>query len=132
MGAAAPKPLLPIHTTSKLVGILGNPNKIQQGDIILQTCSNCNAQSPGLELNCINCGSDLKVYSSTTVALKRFQDNPRVKLVRVVVDADACPACSAGEGTYEKESVPKLPVESCSHNIGCRCYYAPTLNDIYP
>ena len=27
---------------------------------------------------------------------------------------------------------PTLPVEGCSHGLGCRCYYEPVLTEIYP
>ena len=98
----------------------------------MQTCSICNAQSTDIEKNCINCGSNLSEFSSTAVTRKRYQDNPRVTNVRLVIAADACPACRKVEGTYDKGSIPVLPVKGCSHNLGCRCYYEPTLNNIYP
>jgi hypothetical protein len=68
----------------------------------------------------------------TAVALKRFQTNPRVLKVRIMVMHDCCPACREAEGAYKKEDVPRLPVEGCSHNLGCRCFYQPQLDDIYP
>ena len=69
---------------------------------------------------------------SPASALKRFQENSRVRDVRVVVSADCCPVCAAHEGTYDKEEAPSLPVEGCSHPNGCRCFYEPMLNIIYP
>lgn len=98
----------------------------------MQTCTKCNAQSPDYETNCINCGVDLSVYSATAVAREKFRNNPRVRMVRVVIAADACPACREIEGTYNKDSIPGLPVNGCSHNLGCRCFYEPTLENIYP
>jgi len=98
----------------------------------VQTCSQCNAQSADEAEICQNCGADLRMYSTTAVARKKFQTNPRVKLVRVIVAADACPACTQVEGTYEKEEVPILPVVGCSHPNGCRCFYQPYLEEIYP
>ena len=98
----------------------------------MQTCSQCNAQSPDTALNCVNCSADLKELSSTAVALKEFASNPRVNYVRLLVAEDSCPACQALEGTYEKDSVPVLPVEGCSHATGCRCFYQPYLNTIFP
>jgi len=65
-------------------------------------------------------------------ALKKFQDNPRVKNIRLIVSADCCPACAAYEGTYDKFKAPTLPIEGCSHPNGCRCFYEPMLNIIYP
>ena len=70
--------------------------------------------------------------NSANEALKKFQENPRVKNVRLIVAADCCPACSAFEGTYEKENAPQLPIEGCSHPNGCRCFYEPMLTTIYP
>lgn len=98
----------------------------------MQTCSICNAQSPDVEKTCINCGSNLSEFSSTAVARKKYQENPRVNNIRLVIAANACPACREVEGTYDKDSIPELPVKGCSHNLGCRCYYEPTLNNIYP
>jgi hypothetical protein len=64
--------------------------------------------------------------------LKKLQDNPRVKSIRVIVADDCCPTCAMYEGTYEKNEVVKLPIEGCSHQNGCRCFYEPMLNIIYP
>lgn len=98
----------------------------------MQTCSKCNAQSPDQTTHCVNCQSDLSEYSLTSVALKKFQANPRVRDVRLVTSEDACPVCAAHEGTYPKETAPKLPFEGCSHPGGCRCFYEPLLTEIYP
>ena len=98
----------------------------------MQTCSICNAQSSDIEKNCVNCGRNLSEFSSTAVARRKFVENPRVRLVRLIVAAEACPACHKVEGTYDEVSIPELPIEGCSHNISCRCFYEPTLNNIYP
>ncbi len=98
----------------------------------MQTCFQCNSQSPDSADLCTNCQADLKYYSTTAVALRRFRENPRVRDVRLVVAHDCCPACRAAEGTYEKDKTPELPVEGCSHSLGCRCFYEPMLNVIYP
>jgi hypothetical protein len=98
----------------------------------MQTCSQCNAQSPDSASLCVNCSADLNELSSTAVARKEFENNPRVKYVRLLVAVDACPACQALEGTYEKDAVPKLPIEGCSHATGCRCFYQPYLTTIFP
>ena len=98
----------------------------------MQTCSLCNTQSPDTSITCVYCQADLGEYSATAVALKKFIENPRVNTIRLVVGADCCPACAAQEGTYDKNSVPNLPVEGCSHPNGCRCFYEPMLNIIYP
>lgn len=98
----------------------------------MQTCTKCNLQSPDMATRCIHCQADLSEFSSTNVALKRLQANPRVKDVRLIVAHDCCPACRAAEGTYDKTKVPRLPIEGCSHALGCRCFYEPMLNTIYP
>jgi len=64
--------------------------------------------------------------------LKQLQNNPRVKNIRIIVSPDCCPACAAKEGTYEKDDVISLPIEGCSNPAGCRCFYEPMLNIIYP
>ena len=98
----------------------------------MQTCSKCNAQSPDLATNCKNCNADLSILSATTVALKKFQNNDRVRDVRLVVSVNACPVCAAHAGTYAKDEVPTLPVEGCSNSDGCHCFYEPMLNELYP
>jgi hypothetical protein len=98
----------------------------------MQTCSNCNSQSPDTATHCENCGFELAEYSNRAVALKKYIANPRVKYVRIVVSGDPCPACQRMEGAYEKDSAPPLPVEACSHPQGCRCFYLPFLTEIYP
>lgn len=98
----------------------------------MQTCTRCNTQSPDSALACPTCGANLKESSTTAVALRRFQENPRVNAVNVIVHADACPACQAIQGTYPKDSAPRIPVEGCSHEHGCRCFYQPLLEEIFP
>lgn len=65
-------------------------------------------------------------------ALERFQDNPRVSRIRLIVPHDACPSCRHLEGEYDKDDVPELPLLSCSHPLGCRSFYEPMLTEIYP
>ena len=65
-------------------------------------------------------------------ALKKFQENERVKNVRLIVAANCCPVCAAHEGTYDKHQAPNLPIEGCSHPNGCRCFFEPMLTTIYP
>ncbi len=98
----------------------------------MQSCSRCNANSLDTALHCVNCQADLREFSETAVALKKFQDNARVASVRITVAHDACPLCYESRGTFPKEAVPTLPHEGCSHPNGCRCKYEPVLNDIYP
>jgi hypothetical protein len=98
----------------------------------VQTCSKCNALSPDDSIYCDNCKSDLREFSNQAVALKRFQENPRVRHVILAINDNACPLCKEMQGAYTKESAPRLPVEGCSHPNGCRCFYQPVLGDIYP
>ncbi len=98
----------------------------------MQTCSKCNASSLDLALECSNCHANLAQFSTNAVALRQYQENPRVSLIRINVAGDACPLCYEARGTFEKNSVPALPHEGCSHARGCRCTYEPVLNEIYP
>jgi hypothetical protein len=70
--------------------------------------------------------------SHTAQSLERLQANPRVKYIVIAAPSDACPACQELAGTYPKDQVPRLPVESCSHPLGCRANYMPYLDDIFP
>jgi hypothetical protein len=70
--------------------------------------------------------------SAAAQALRRMQANPRVKYIIINVPDDACPACQNLTGTYPKDQVPPLPVGLCSHPLGCRAFYAPYLDEIYP
>jgi hypothetical protein len=65
-------------------------------------------------------------------ALERFRANPRVGKIRIIVPRDACPACRRLEGEYEKDEVPELPLLDCSHPLGCRSFYEPKLEEIFP
>ena len=98
----------------------------------MQTCGRCNTQSPDDVQMCPRCGSDLREYSHTALARARMQQNDRVSLIRISVADDCCPACAAVQGAHPKTTVPLLPVEGCSHGLGCRCYYEPVLTEIYP
>jgi hypothetical protein len=98
----------------------------------VQTCLRCSTQSPDSAQICPACQADLREFSTTAAALKRIKANPRVRLVRLAVPDNACPACQAVEGTYPKDQVPALPVEGCSEPNGCRAFYEPLLDEIYP
>lgn len=98
----------------------------------MQTCSKCQAQAPDNSDLCPKCGADLNQWSETAVALKRLQENPRISYVRVAISHDCCPACMEAQGAYAKDAAPKLPVQGCSHPQGCRCFYQPYLEEIYP
>lgn len=98
----------------------------------MQTCSLCNASSPDQASHCKNCKADLSEHSTTAHALKRFQENSRVKSVTVAASYNACSYCYEQLDTYPVDEVPSLPHKGCSHTNGCRCFYIPVLNDIYP
>ncbi len=98
----------------------------------MQTCSLCYAQSPDSALTCVSCQADLTEYSTTAVALKRFKANPRIRYVRIAVAGDACPECQRYQRAYPKDQVPALPIEGCSHEYGCRCFYEPILDEMFP
>ena len=74
----------------------------------------------------------LAAQARTVSVLKRFRENPRVLYVRIAVAGDCCPACREVQGAYPKDTVPHLPVEGCCHQNGCRCFYQPFLDEIYP
>jgi hypothetical protein len=98
----------------------------------VRTCSLCQAQSPDSAQHCESCDADLATHSATAVALAALQASPRVLRIRLLVADDACPACQAAAGEFEKTDVPALPIPGCSHARGCRCTYSPALQDIYP
>ncbi|GEM_PF-899379 len=70
--------------------------------------------------------------SEAAKSLERMRANPRIKYIVVVVPEDACPACQNLTGTYPKDQVPHLPIEQCSHPLGCRAYYLPYLDELFP
>ena len=98
----------------------------------MQTCSICHAQSPDAAIFCGNCQNDLRQNSYSAVALKRMLENERIQYIRIAVSGDCCPACRMAERAYQKIEVPSLPVQGCSHHLGCRCFYQPVLSEIYP
>jgi RNA polymerase subunit RPABC4/transcription elongation factor Spt4 len=98
----------------------------------VQDCTRCNNQTDDSKTTCPNCRADLAEFSKTAVTLRKFQENPRVNAVHLITHADSCPACQSIQGTYPKDRTPKLPVEGCSHPHGCRCFYQPLLEEIFP
>lgn len=98
----------------------------------MQICSKCQTQVEDTLTHCSNCDADLREWSTTAKALKRIQDNPRIVYVRVAVAEDCCPTCREVEGAYAKEAAPMLPIEGCSNYLGCKCFYQPVLEEIYP
>jgi hypothetical protein len=98
----------------------------------VQSCSVCLTQVNDLETTCPNCTADLTEFSQNEVNLKILKSNPRVSRIRLVVAEDACPACQEYEGSYDKDTIPLVPIKGCSHPLGCRCTYKPVLDEIYP
>jgi hypothetical protein len=98
----------------------------------VQTCSRCHTQSQDDVIVCPSCQADLREFSDMAQALTRFQNNPRVNAIRIQMSEDACPACQEMASVYEKGEVPSLPVRGCSHENGCRCFYSPILEEIFP
>ncbi len=70
--------------------------------------------------------------SPAAKALKELQANPRVKYIVIIAPEDACPTCQQLTGTYLKNQTPRLPITECSHHLGCRAFYLPYLDEIYP
>ena len=99
---------------------------------LVQICSKCHTQSSDIVSECSGCGADLREWSNAAVSLKRMQNNQRISYVRIAVMDDCCPACRQMEGAYAKDEIPQLPIQGCSHALGCRCYYQPVLEYIYP
>lgn len=60
--------------------------------------------------------------------LKRIVEGGIATRVRILANHDCCPVCRAVSGAYEFDKVPELPLEGCSHPLGCRCHYAPVLD----
>lgn len=77
-------------------------------------------------------GATTQSDSSPAVALKRMQNNPRIRAIAIIAPAEACPACQQLVGTYAKDHVPPLPTEACSHPLGCRATYLPVIDELYP
>ena len=98
----------------------------------MRTCGVCNTQAMDSVHTCPRCGADLRANSQTALARARMQKNDRVRLIRIAVAHDCCPACAAVQGAHPKDAAPDLPVEGCSHAHGCRCYYEPVLSEVYP
>lgn len=98
----------------------------------MRTCTVCGKSSRDLSVTCSRCGSDLSKVSETARAKGQLVSNPRVLRIRVMASADACPACQDATGEFQKDDVTDLPVQGCSHPLGCRCFYEPALDTIYP
>ena len=65
-------------------------------------------------------------------SLQKLRENPRVRDIRIIVPAEACPVCQAVAGTYTKDNLPRLPPDGCSCPRGFEGYCQPMLNNIYP
>lgn len=98
----------------------------------MKTCSVCHILIQDSVRLCPKCGADLRELSEAAVTLKRLVENPHVRSIRIAVPEDACPICHELQGTYAKSSVPALPVQGCSHPNGCRAFYEPLFDEVYP
>ena len=98
----------------------------------MQICSKCLTQLVDDVEVCTGCGADMREWSNTAVSLKKMQENNRITYVRVAVNHDCCPACRDAEGAYAKDAAPRLPIAGCSYSLGCRCFYQPVLDEIFP
>ncbi len=98
----------------------------------MRTCAVCNTRTPDETERCPKCGADLAVDSAAARSLTKLRANPRVRDIRLMVRADACPACQAAAGTYLKQATPALPIAGCSCPNGCEAFYEPALSEIYP
>jgi hypothetical protein len=87
-------------------------------------------ENPSLRLT--ERSNDIWETSEAAKSLARMRANPRIKYIVIVVPEDACPACQNLTGTYPKDEVPRLPYQECSHPLGCRSYYLPYLDEIFP
>lgn len=83
-------------------------------------------------LHLLDRSEDTWETSEAAKSLERLKANPRIKYIVIVVPEDACPACQNLTGTYPKDQVPRLPIEQCSHPHGCRSFYLPYLDEIFP
>jgi len=92
--------------------------------------SDQDAQKPTVKLT--DRTEDVWETSEAAKSLERMRANPRIKYIVVCVPEDACPACQNLTGTYPKDQVPRLPYAECSHPLGCRSYYVPYLDEIFP
>jgi len=74
---------------------------------------------------------DTKRRAESKAALEKIKNGLATK-VRILVPANACPACRAIEGAYAFDDVPEIPPEGCSCLNGCQAYYAPVLDRFGP
>lgn len=98
----------------------------------MRQCAICHTQTEDHVTMCPVCDADLSVDSVRAHALRAIRENPRASMVYVVAPEDACPACRAVQGTYEKDACPILPVEGCSCQNGCMLRYEPFMFEVGP
>lgn len=70
----------------------------------------------------------MATLAENQAALKKIVDGGIATKVRILSWHDCCPVCRTLEGAYDFGEVPELPHEGCSHEDGCRCFYAPVLD----
>lgn len=94
----------------------------------MRICGKCRRESPDEVTVCPKCGADLATQSTTALTLQRLRDEGRFTEVRILADRNCCPTCRARVAAYPIDAVPALPIEGCSHPVGCRCVYEPVLD----
>ncbi len=94
----------------------------------MRTCGKCAQQTIDEVLVCPRCGADLRVESTNAQALRQYREGGRVTEVRILADRNCCPTCREASAVYPIDQVPALPIEGCSHAVGCRCVYEPVLD----
>ncbi len=94
----------------------------------MRTCGICSQQSLDEVTVCPKCGANLLEESTTARALRRIREQGRIAEVRILADRNCCPTCREKVRVYPVDQVPVLPIEGCSHPVGCRCVYEPVLD----
>jgi len=98
----------------------------------MRQCAVCYTQADDHVRICPTCGADLGMDSVLARALQAILQNPRATMVYIAAPEEACPACRAAQGTYEKDAAPILPIEGCSCPHGCMLRYEPYMFEVGP
>jgi hypothetical protein len=104
--------------------VLNCPTK----EAVVRTCGKCGRQSQDHILACPKCGANLLTESTVAQALAKLRADERITEVRILADRNCCPTCREHARSYLKDQTPVLPIEGCSHALGCRCVYEPVLD----
>jgi hypothetical protein len=96
----------------------------------VRICANCRQQVADHVTVCPRCKTDLISGSVGARELARLRADGRIRELRILSDRFCCPTCRDAAQVYPIEQVPLLPLEGCSHAVGCRCSYEPVLDVI--